>query len=105
MNILRNEIVRDYLPETALGGLPDHSKELVERALHALEENAEPAEYRCEKVEDRTFKISVPVRDGEVSILYDIWQRDRRIVLVDIKDVSRFRKTAKWIEGLLDFGP
>ena len=106
MNKIKYEVVRDLLPvRTAIGSLSTDSKAKVEIALRTLETNPEPDDYGCERIEDQVFKIRVPVQDGEISVLYDLWRADRKVVLIEIKDVSWFREAKAWVGGLLDFGP
>jgi hypothetical protein len=45
------------------------------------------------------------VADGAISVLYELWRGDRRVVLIEVKDVSRFVKALKWLTDLGTFGP
>jgi len=106
MNRIKYVVDRDdQLVKAALGRLSPDSRKEVEKALAVLTRNPEPEEYQCERVENSTFKIRVPVADGAISVLYELWRGDRRVVLIEVKDVSWFEKTLKWLTDLGTFGP
>lgn len=106
MDNLKYQVRRGLLPiRTALDDLSAASKQKVEKALRVLEWNPEPAEYHARKLEDGIFKIRVPVQDGEVSVVYEVLRASRNIQLIEIKDVSWFKRALGWVEGLLDTKP
>ncbi len=106
MNRIKYVVDRDDRQvKAALERLSPSSRKEVERALAILASNPEPEEYQCERVENGTFKLRVKVADGAISVLYELWRAERRVVLIEVKDVSRFVKALEWLKGLGTFGP
>jgi hypothetical protein len=99
------QVRRDYLDgNDVLDSLSPADKRKVEAAIADLAKNRVHKTYRLTQIDDHSFKFTVPVKDDEICLIYEVNYTDHIIDLAKIKR-SSFRKALKYLAGLLDFSP
>jgi len=100
------EIRRDYLEgQELLLSLPDVDRQKVELAIGGLAKEPWPKEFSARELGDGTVKITVPVEDDEIAVLYDVDIYESTVDLIRIKRRGRFKKGGEWLAGLMRFEP
>jgi len=100
------EIRRDYLEgEELLQSLPDADRQKVELAIAVLAKDPWPKQFSAKPLGDKAVKITVPVEDDEIAVLYEVDVYESTIDLITVKRHGPFRKAADWLAGLVKFEP
>jgi hypothetical protein len=100
------EIRRDYLEgEELLLSLSDVDRQKVELAIGILAKDPWPKQFSAKEVGGETLKITVPIEDDEIAVLYEVDIYESRIDLITIKRRGPFKKAAEWLAGLMKFEP
>jgi hypothetical protein len=100
------EIRRDYAEgQDVLESLSPTDRETVESAIAALGKDPWPKQFSAKPLGDKAVKITVPVEDDEISVLYDVDVYESTIDVIRIKRRGRFKKAGDWLGGLMKFEP
>jgi hypothetical protein len=100
------EIRRDYLEgQELLLSLPDADRQKVELAIAGLAKAPWPKQFSAKEIGDGTIKITVPIEDDEIAVLYEVDVYESTVDLIRIKRRGPFKKVAEWLAGLMRFEP
>jgi hypothetical protein len=100
------EIRRDYLEgQELLLSLPDADRQKVESAIAGLAREPWPKQFSAKEVGHGTVKITVPVEDDEIAVLYEVNVYESTVNLIRIKRRGSFKKAGEWLAGLMRFEP
>jgi hypothetical protein len=106
MDNQEHEIRRDYLEgQEVLLALPDADREKVEAAIAGLAKDPWPKHFSAKPLDDKAVKITVPVEDDEIAVLYEVDVYESAIDLIKIKRRGPLRKAGDWFAGLMKFEP
>jgi hypothetical protein len=99
------EIRRDFLDgEDVLLSLSAGDREKVELAIASRAQSPSEPQFDLKDAEN-TFKISVPIENDEITVIYEIDLDEGILDLVQIKRRGRFKKAWDWLSGLANFEP
>jgi len=99
--IRRDDLEGDELPLS----LPDADKQKVELAIAGLAKEPWPRQFSAKEVSDGTVKITVPVEDDEITVLYEVDVYESTVDLIRMKRRGPFKKAGEWLAGLMKFEP
>jgi hypothetical protein len=101
------EVRRDYAEgeQEVLLSLSEGDRHKVEAAVAALAQDPWPKQFCARPLGDKAVKITVPVEDDEIAVLYDVDVYKSTIDLITIKRRGRFKKAGEWLAGLMTFEP
>jgi|SRR5579863_7040978 len=100
------EIRRDYLEgEELLLSLPDADRQKVELAIAGLAKEPWPKQFSAKEASDGTVKITVPLEDDEIAVLYEVDVYESTVDLIRVKRRGPVKKLGGWLTGLLKFEP
>jgi len=100
------EIRRDFVEgEEALLSLSEADRDKVESAIHGLAKDPWPKEFCAKTVGDGAVRITVPIEDDEIAVIYDVDVYESTIDLIKIKQRGPFKKAGDWLAGLMKFEP
>lgn len=106
MNNKNYEIRDDFLEgQEVLIALSDADREKVKSAITLLATDPWPRQYSAKPLREKAAKITVPVEDDEIAVLYDVDVYLETIDLIRIKKRGRYKKAGEWLSGLLNFEP
>ena len=88
-----------------LGSLAEKDREKVEEAIAGLARDPWPKRFGVKPLGGETVKITVPVEDDEITILYDVDVYESSVDLIQIKRRTAFKKAGDWLAGLIKFEP
>src|SRR5260370_37606667 len=99
-------IRRDYAEgQDALLSLPEADREKFESAIAGLAKDPWPKQFSAKELDEKTRKITVPVDDDEITVLYEVDVFESTIDLVKIKRRGPFKRAGDWLAGLAKFEP
>jgi hypothetical protein len=100
------EIRRDYAEgQNILLALPPADQAKVEAAIAILATDPWPREFSAKPLGDKAVKITVPVEDDEIALLYEVDVYESKIDLITIKRRGAFKRAGGWLAGLMKFEP
>lgn len=100
------EVRREFLDgEDVLLSLSEEDRQRVESAIGILTTNPWPKQFGLEQIDERSFKITLPVEGDEIAVIYEVDVFEATVDLVQIKRLGLFRKALEWLSGLADFEP
>jgi hypothetical protein len=100
------EIRRDYLEGwELLESLRDVDRQKVELAIAGLAKEPWPKGFSAKEAGDETVKITVPVENDELTVLYEVDVYESIVDLIRIKRRGPFKKAGEWLAGLMKFEP
>jgi hypothetical protein len=100
------EIRRDYVEgQEVLLALLETDRVKVESALAVLANDPWPRQFSAKQLGENVVKITVPVEDDEIVVLYDVDVYESTIDLITIKRRGPFKKASDWLTGLVKFEP
>jgi hypothetical protein len=100
------EIRRDYVEgQDVLLSLSEQDRAKVESAIAVLAQDPWPKQFSAKPLGDKAVKITIPVDDNEIAVLYDVDVYESTIDLITIKRHGPFKKAGDWLAGLVKFEP
>jgi|SRR5215469_7376776 len=106
MDNKRYEVRQDFAEgREVLGSLAEKDRERVEEAIASLAKDPWPKRFGAKPLGGQTVKITVPVEDDEITILYDADVYESSVDLIKIKRRGASKKAADWLAGLMRFEP
>lgn len=106
MDNKRYEVRQDFAEgQDVLLALPEKDRERVEEVIGSLAREPWPKRFGARGLGEKTVKITVPVEDDEITILYDVDVYKSSVDIIKIKRRGTFKKAGDWLGGLLKFEP
>jgi mRNA-degrading endonuclease RelE of RelBE toxin-antitoxin system len=106
MDNKRYEVRHDFAEGLeVLGSLAEKDREKVEEAIASLAKDPWPKRFEAKPLGGETVKITVPVEDDEITILYDVNVYESSVDIIRIKRRTAFKKAGDWLAGLMKFEP
>lgn len=106
MDNKRYEVRQDFAEgQEVLLSLGEKDREKVEEAIAGLAKDPWPRRFGAKPLGEKTVKITVPVEDDEITILYDVDVYESSVDLIQIKRRGAFKKAGDWLVGLIRFEP
>ena len=103
---MRYTVRRDFAGgQDILLSLSESDREKVESAIGSLAKDPWPKRFSAKPLGDKAVKITVPVEDDEITILYEVDVYESLVDLIQIKRRGAFKKAGDWLGGLLKFEP
>lgn len=100
------EIRRDFAQGMeVLLSLSDEDRGKVEAAIAFLAKEPWPKQFSAKPLGDKAVKITVPVDDDEIAVLYEVDVYLETIDIICIKRRGFRRKAGEWLAGLVRFEP
>lgn len=100
------EIRKDYAKgQDVLAALSEADRAKVNGAIDGLKGNPWPKGHGAKEVGENRGRISVPVDDDEITILYKVDGIEQKIDIVTIKRRGAIRRATEWLVGLTKFEP
>ena len=88
-----------------LGSLAEKDREKAEEAIASLAKDPWPKRFGAKPLGGETVKITVPVEDDEITVLYDVNVYESSVEIIQIKRRAAFKKAGDWLAGLMRFEP
>lgn len=106
MDSIEFEVRREFLEgEEVLESLSQKDRDKVETVINSLAKDPWARGFSPKLIDDRTLKITVPVKDDEISVLVEVDIFESTVDLIEIKRRGRFKTAFDWIAGLAKFEP
>lgn len=106
MDNKRYEVREDFVEgRDILLSLSESDREKVESAIGSLAKDPWPKRFSAKPLGEKTVKITVPVEDDEITVLYGVDVYGASVDLIKIKRRGAFKKAGDWLGGLLKFEP
>jgi len=106
MDNKRYEVRQDFTAgHEVMGSLAEKDREKVEEAINSLARDPWPKRFGAKPLGGKTVKMTVPVEDDEITILYDVDVYESSVDLIQIKCRGAFKKAGDWLAGLMRFEP
>jgi mRNA-degrading endonuclease RelE of RelBE toxin-antitoxin system len=100
------EIRRDYLEgQEILLSLPEEDQQKVNLVIGSLAKDPWPKQFSAKQIDGRTVRITVPIEDDEIVVIYEVDLFKSTIDLVKIKRRGPFKRAGDWLAGLVKFEP
>jgi mRNA-degrading endonuclease RelE of RelBE toxin-antitoxin system len=88
-----------------LSSLSRENRDAVQSAIARLAKEPWPEQFSAKPLGGQTVKITVPVDDDEIVVLYDVDVYKSTIDIIRIKQRGTFQKAGEWLAGLVKFEP
>lgn len=106
MDNKRYEVREDFVEgRDILLSLSESDRQKVESAIGSLAKDPWPKRFSAKPLGEKTVKITVPVEDDEITVLYGVDVYGASVDLIKIKRRGAFKKAGDWLGGLLKFEP
>jgi hypothetical protein len=106
MDNKRYEVRQDFVEGLdVLASLAERDREKVEEAIAGLAKDPWPKRFGASPLGGETVRITVPVEDDEITILYDANVYESSIDIMQIKRRTAFKRAGNWLAGLMKFEP
>ena len=100
------EIRRDFTDgEEVLFSLSSEDRETVESAIALLKREPWPKQFSAKPLGQKTVKITVPLENDEITVLYEVDVYKSTVDVIKIKRRGLFKKAGEWLAGLTKFEP
>lgn len=100
------EIRREFLDGgDLLLSLSEEDRGKIDLAIGSLAKNPLAKLFALKQIDERSFKITVPIENDEIIVMYEVDFIEGTIDLVQIKRQGLIKKALKWLSVLTDFEP
>jgi hypothetical protein len=106
MDNKRYEVRQDFVEGLeVLGSLTERDREKVEEAIASRAKDPWPKRFGANPLGGETVRITVPIEDDEITILYDVDVYESLVDIIQIKRRTAFKRAGDWLAGLMRFEP
>jgi hypothetical protein len=85
--------------------LSEEDRRKIDLAIGSLAKNPLAKLFGLKQIDERSYKITVPIGNDEIIVMYEVDPIEGIIDLVQIKRQGPIKKALKWLSGLTDFEP